>query len=53
MTLPDYDDLTYQELLAQRRAERSYQRRLAAHPDPRDPDHPGEWASEEQEPTNA
>ena len=44
---PDYldglcDD-DRQELLAEGRHQRRYERQLSAHPDCRDPDHPGCW----------
>jgi hypothetical protein len=42
----DYDD-NREELLQQRNAERRYQRELARHPDPRDPDYPGDFGDEE------
>lgn len=38
---PEYDD-TRNELLQERNRERRYRRELAAHPDPRDPDYPGD-----------
>lgn len=36
---PCDDDVA--DLLAERQAQRAYQRQLIDHPDPRDPDHPG------------
>jgi hypothetical protein len=44
----DYDDPEVQELAAQVRAERRYAAQLAAHPDPRDPDYPGDWEGDDE-----
>lgn len=44
---PEYDDLVGMAYAEQ--AERRYQGQLARHPDPRDPDHPGEWREEDNE----
>ena len=45
-TLPQYDEQPDQserdELAFESRARRSYQAQLIAHPDPQDPDHPGD-----------
>jgi len=44
----DMDDLR-----AERDANRAYQRQLLAHPDPRDPDHPGLPGEDDDEPAVA
>ena len=44
MNLHDYEidqDAELEELRAEAKAERRYRRELTAHPDCRDPDHPG------------
>lgn len=41
------DEDTRSELLAERKAERRYSAALAAHPDPRDPDYPGDEGDDE------
>ena len=38
---PDYPDLDYENARAERDHERAYSYTLMAHPDCRDPDHPG------------
>ena len=38
---PDYPDLDYENARAERDHERQYSYKLMAHPDCRDPDHPG------------
>lgn len=43
----DYDNAEVQDLLAERVATRRYAAQLAAHPDPRDPDYPGDEEDEE------
>lgn len=40
-----YEDPEVEELRAEARDERRYFQRLRAHPDPRDPDYPGDDAS--------
>lgn len=43
-----YDD-TRADLIQERNADRRYRAALAAHPDPRDPDYPGDESDDEQE----
>lgn len=38
----DDDDIEAAELRQEMQAKRRYMQRLLAHPDPRDPDHPGD-----------
>ena len=42
MTDSEYEDPEYEELKAEARAERRYHQQFCAHPDPRDPDYPGD-----------
>lgn len=44
----EYEDPEAAELRAQDRAERRYQRQLVAHPNPGDPDYPGDTREGEE-----
>ena len=44
----DQDDPEWQELALRDREKRRYQAELLRHPDPRDPDYPGEWQDEQE-----
>lgn len=44
---PGNDDFDASELLAERQAQKAYERELLRHPDPRDPDHPGIFGEDE------
>jgi hypothetical protein len=43
------DETDRNELIAESKAMKRYQRQLAAHPDPRDPDYPGDLDEEDEE----